>query len=541
MSDQDRNCFVGSDCNHLKSARSCALTLACCFVRFMAFTGAVFLVVANASHSALAQATVAPRQSLPNVVIILADDLGYADVSCYGSAGKIATPHIDQLAHQGMRFTDAHTPSSVCTPTRYGLLTGRYSWRTRLQSSVLLGYDAPLIEPDRQTMASVLSGAGYRTACFGKWHLGLTWHDSTGTPITARTKPWEVDYSKPFSGGPSELGFDRFFGISASLDMPPYVYLQDDHCLELPTTEKTWIRTGPASESFEAIDVLPRLSREACDFIESCAQDESDEPFLLYLPLAAPHTPILPTESWQGRSGINAYADFTMQVDSVVGEVMQTLEANSLTENTLVIFTSDNGCSPQANLAELRAAGHEPSGIYRGHKADIYEGGHRVPFIVSWPARVTADTTCDQLVSLIDITATLAEIAQVELSDATAVDSFSFLKPLTGEVDSEIRPSLVMHSIQGAFAIRRGDWKLCLCPGSGGWSAPTPGKEPADAPRRQLFHLGDDPGEQNNLIDTHGPIADELQRELEEIVARGRSTLGPEQSNDVEVNPHRGE
>lgn len=496
----------------------------------------------SASAPLAAQSTTPESASLPNIVIILADDLGYGDVSCYGSEGKIQTPNIDGMAQAGMKFTDAHTPSSVCTPTRYGLLTGRYSWRTRLQSSVLLGYDASLIDADRETFASLLKEAGYQTACIGKWHLGLSWKDASGNAITPQTKPWEVDYSRPFTGGPLEVGFDRFFGISASLDMPPYLYLQDDRCTELPTVEKTWIRPGPSSESFEAIDVLPRLSQEACGFIDSCATDaKAGTPFLLYLPLTAPHTPILPTEEWQGRSGINAYADFTMQVDHVVGEVLASLERNGLTENTLVIFTSDNGCSPQAKFPELLAAGHSPSGIYRGHKADIYEGGHRVPFIARWPSVIAPGTTCDQLVSLIDVSATLAEIASVELSPSASVDSFSFLSQLKGDVQAEVRPSLVVHSIQGAFAIRRGDWKLCLCPGSGGWSEPVPGKEAADSPRRQLFHLGNDPGEQNNLIESETQVAAELEKELEAIVRRGRSTEGPEQTNDVRVNPHRGE
>ncbi len=478
----------------------------------------------------------------PNIVLILADDLGYGDLGCQQTDGRIPTPHLDALAASGLRFTDAHTPSSVCTPTRYALLTGRYAWRTRLQRGVLLGYDAPLIAAERMTFADRLSRAGYATAFFGKWHLGLAWLDRDGQPIPRPVDPQAVGYDRPFAGGPLDAGFDRFFGIAASLDMPPFVWLEQDRARDLPTTEKRWIRTGPAAESFEAIDVQPELTRRAVDWIDQRADAaRRGEPFLLYLPLAAPHTPILPTPAWQGRSGLNAYADFTMQVDDCVGEITRALDRHGLTDDTLVIFTSDNGCSPEADLPALAAAGHRPSGPFRGHKADIYEGGHRVPLIVRWPTVVAPGSRCDRTIGLIDLAATFADIADLPLDERSAEDSFSLLPLLRGDDADYERRSLVMHSIRGAFAIRRGDWKLALCPGSGGWSSPVPGKEPTDAPRRQLFDLRSDPAEEHNLIEHFPGIAAELNDELERIVARGRSTPGIDLANDVPVDPHQEE
>jgi len=482
------------------------------------------------------------RARRPNIVLILADDLGYGDLGCQQTGGRIATPHLDALAAEGLRFTDAHSPSSVCTPTRYALLTGRYAWRTRLQRGVLFGYDRPLIDDARETFADLLKRRGYATACLGKWHLGLDWLDHQGRMPARPVDPHAIAYDRPFAGGPLDAGFDRFFGIAASLDMPPYVWLERDRARDLPTTEKTWIRTGPAAADFEAIDVQPELTRLAVAWIDERAEAaRQGKPFLLYLPLAAPHTPILPTSGWQGRSGLNPYADFTMQVDDCVGEITRALERQGLSDDTLVIFTSDNGCSPEADLPALAAAGHLPSGPFRGHKADIYEGGHRVPLIVRWPAVIAPGSRSDRTVGLIDLAATFAEIAEAPLDDRTAEDSFSLLPILRGDEATYARRSLVMHSIHGAFAIRRGDWKLALCPGSGGWSNPVPGKEPADASRRQLFDLRTDPSESHDLSDAFPGIAAELNDELERIVARGRSTPGPALANDVPVDPHQQE
>ncbi len=296
----------------------------------------------------------------PNIVYILADDLGYGDVQALNpKRGKIATPHLDRLAAQGMVFNDAHSGSSVCTPTRYGILTGRYAWRSSLVSGVLGGTSPPLIAPGRMTVAAMLKEQGYRTACIGKWHLGLEWA-KWESPAERKQHPgWQFDFSKPFQQGPTARGFDSFFGISASLDMPPYAWIDNDRLTALPTAKKTWIREGPADPAFEAIDVLPGLTRKAVELISGRKQD--DKPFFLYLPLASPHTPILPTAEWQGKSGLGDYGDFVMQTDACVGEVMAALDQSGLAANTVLIFTSDNGCSPAAEIEAL-----EKQGRFRG-------------------------------------------------------------------------------------------------------------------------------------------------------------------------------
>ena len=291
---------------------------------------------------------VAAEISKPNIVFILADDMGYGDVQCLNpQRGKVATPHLDKLAAQGMTFTDAHSSSSVCTPTRYSILTGRYNWRSRLQSSVLDGYSAPLIAADRLTVPALLRQHGYTTACIGKWHLGMSIPEGEPSPA--------------IPAGPTMRGFDCFFGISASLDMPPFAYIENDRFTEPLTTKKTWLRTGAAAASFEAVDVLPTLAGKSADYI--AAQAKTGKPFFLYLPLTSPHTPILPSRAWQGKSSIGKYGDFVMETDWSVGEVMAALEKAGISKNTLVIFTSDNGCSKAAKITEMEAKGHFPARI----------------------------------------------------------------------------------------------------------------------------------------------------------------------------------
>ena len=478
----------------------------------------------------------------PNIVFILADDQGFGDVSALNPDSKIPTPHIDRLATEGMIFGDAHSSSSVCTPTRYSVLTGRYHWRTHLQKGVLGGFSRPLIDEDRTTVAGFLQEHGYYTACIGKWHLGMNWPlkeggtaDDGGDFSGGYEDGWKVDYTAPIQNGPVDVGFDTFYGISASLDMPPYVYIQDRVPTEPATMEKAFHRTGPAGASFEAVDVLPKITEKTVAVIdERAAAAKEGTPFFIYFPLNAPHTPIVPTKEWEGKSGINIYADFTMQVDWTVGQILDALDRNGLTENTLVIFTTDNGCSPQAKFEELRAVGHEPSFIYRGHKADIYEGGHRVPFLARWPGKVQPGSRCDEIVGQIDLFATAAEIVGAEVPGTAAEDSVSFLPHLLGK-EKQIRNSIIVQSIGGYFAIRDGQWKLAVCPGSGGWSAPRPGQAPADAPSVQLFDLASDPGEKINLADSKPEMVEAMKKALSEAIENGRTTPGPATSNDVEV------
>ncbi|MFT5129229.1 MAG: arylsulfatase A, partial [Rhodothermales bacterium] len=333
----------------------------------------------------------------PNIIYILADDQGYGDVGAFNPESKIATPNLDRLAGDGMRFTDAHSSSSVCTPTRYSVLTGRYHWRTRLQSGVLGGFSKHLIAPERMTVASLLRENGYATACIGKWHLGMDWPlKAGGFANTGNADGDTIDFAGRIVNGPIANGFDYFFGISASLDMPPYLYIENDRATAIPNEQMSRGRKGPKHSDFTLEGVLPDVTAKTVEVIGQRAK--KDKPFFIYMPLNAPHTPIVPVAEFAGKSGINRYADFVMQIDHSVGQVMAALDAHKIAENTLIIFTTDNGCSPAARIPELQAKGHEPSYIYRGHKADIFEGGHRVPFIARWPAKVAAGSSSDALV-----------------------------------------------------------------------------------------------------------------------------------------------
>jgi arylsulfatase A-like enzyme len=342
-----------------------------------------------------------------------------------------------------------------------------------------------------------------------------------------------VDYGRDILDGPVDHGFDTFFGISASLDMPPFVWIKDRRVTEIPSATKTWLRTGPAGPKFEAVDVMPSVIDQTIAFIEGQKKADAAKPFFAYVPLNAPHTPIVPTKEFQGSSGINPYADFVKQVDHDVGRLLAALDKQGLAENTLVIFTSDNGCSPAANIGELQKVGHEPSHVFRGHKADLYEGGHRVPFLVRWPAKVKPGVS-DALVGQIDFLATFAEITGAAVPATMGEDSVSFLPVLRGEKPT-VRQGIVSQSINGSFAFRDGPWKLCLSAGSGGWSSPKPGPEEAGLPPVQLYDLSKDPGERKNLQAQFPERVAAMKAELEKLIARGRSTPGEDLKNDVPV------
>jgi arylsulfatase A-like enzyme len=447
----------------------------------------------------------------PNIIYILCDDLGYGDVKCLGGErSKIATPNIDRLAAGGMIFTEAHSSSSVCTPTRYGILTGRYNWRTRLQHGVLNGYGTPLIDKNRLTVPAFLKQHGYVTACIGKWHLGM-----------------DIDPKNPMApvaDGPTTRGFDHYFGISASLDMPPFAFIENDRFTEAPMVQKTWGRSGAAAPGFDAADVLPTLARKAAEYITSCSKEPT--PFFLYLPLPAPHAPIVPTKQWQGKSGLNPYGDFVMEIDWAAGEVLAALDRAGVANNTLVVFTSDNGCWKKISQ-ELEGKAHFPSELRRGYKTEIWDGGHRVPFIVRWPDRIKAGGRTDQLTCLTDLMATCADIVGAKLPDDAAEDSVSLLPVLLGTATGPIREAAVHHSKDGNFAIRQGQWKLALSVGRGkGNDAAAPG---------ELYDMSKDIGEQANQYHEYPEIVSRLTTLLKKYVADGRSTPGMEQENDVEV------
>ncbi len=470
------------------------------------------------------------RNDYPNIVYILADDLGYGDVSCYIEEPIFRTPHIDSVAIRGVRFTDAHS-NSVCTPTRYTILTGRYSWRTRLKQGVTWSYDLPLIDRDRSTVADLLGDHGYHTAAIGKWHLGLGWQAGGDS----------VDITAPLSPSPMDLGFDYFYGITASLDIPPYIYIENDRStsrdidsIEGRSGKEFW-RKGPIGHDFKHIEVLPVLTSKAVEYIDQRAKEA--DPFFLYFPLPAPHTPILPTEEFAGKSGTNEYGDFVLMVDDVVGQIVSALRRNGVMDNTLLIFTSDNGCSPMANFEELASFGHFPGGPFRGGKADIYEAGHRVPFVAQWPIKVAPNSTSNQLSGLVDLMATAAELVGDSLEANEGEDSYSMLSSLLGELSNTLkRPDIIHHSINGSFAIRKDSWKLAFCPGSGGWSSPTPQEAVASQlPPLQLFDLTSDPGEQYNIVDDHSDLVEEMTNLITRQIEEGRSTPGIRQPNDTET------
>ena len=503
-----------------------------------------WLALATASigwHSVLS-VDAAEVLTRPNIVYILADDLGPGDVAAFNRQSKIATPNMDKLASQGMRFTDAHSGSAVCTPTRYGVLTGRYAWRTRLQKGVCWGYSPPLIAKDRLTVASLVQRFGYRTACVGKWHLGLKWglEDEQNPPLGNQDETWEkIDFTQAISSGPNEIGFDYFFGIPASLDMHPHVYIKNHRVTMVPTEilpgsvgKKYW-RSGPVGDDFKHVEVLDKLTEKAVEFIQA---QTADKPFLLYFPLTAPHNPIIPQQRFQNQSGLNEWGDFVMQVDWTVGEVMNALQQSGLAKNTLFIVTSDNGATPSADFPFLVEHGHNPSHVYRGHKADLFEGGHRVPFIARWPKVIEVGSSCSDTICHTDLLATVADITDFTLPAAAGEDSVSMMPLFEQTATNPIRDATVHHSIDGSFAIRRGNWKLLLCSGSGGWSEPRAAKaRKAKLPTIQLYDLASDIAESTNVASEHPDVVEQLISLLKRYVDQGRSTPGRPQANDVKV------
>lgn len=478
-------------------------------------------------------------QSKPNIVYILADDMGYGDVSVYNPDGKIKTPNIDRLASQGMRFTDAHSPSSVCTPTRYAILTGQYPWRSRLPKGVLRGYGRSLIARDDFTVGSFLQHQGYHTAVIGKWHLGLDWIVKEGHEqalqrgsygvndqgLVQDMDPVHIDFTKPPTDGPLHRGFNYSFILPASLDMDPYCYLRNDTLTEIPSahtdgndlntgyTGAFW-RAGKMAPSFEFDQVLNNFANEAVAYVAERA--ESKQPFFLYLPLAAPHTPWVPTENYKGKSAVGTYGDFVQMVDAAVGKVVATLDSLQLDENTVVIFASDNG--PFWRPQYIEKFGHRAAGEYRGMKADIWEGGHRIPFIVRWPGKVQPGAVSTATTTLANLGATCADILQVNLSSGEAIDSYSVLPVLEGKADTVPgQQAIVHHSSMAHFAIRKGPWKMIEVRGSGGFSEPTTYEPLPGEPVGQLYNLDTDHREQENVYDKFPEKVAELRSLLNDI------------------------
>jgi len=453
----------------------------------------------------------------PNIVLILADDLGYGDPGCYNPASLIATPNIDRLAAEGMRFTDAHSPSSVCTPTRYGILTGRYCWRTRLKKGVQYSYDPLLIEPGRMTLATLLRLCDYFCACIGKWHLGLG--------NAAKT-----DYTKALAPGPNAVGFDYFYGIPASLDMEPYVYIENEHLVQAPTGRieaskqrrkggKGFWRAGPIAPDFKHQEVLGKLTGKAVDFIK---KQSAQKPFFFYFALTAPHMPWVPAKKFEGKSNVGPYGDLVMEVDDTVGQVLKALADARLADNTLVVFASDNGAFWFPD--DIKEWKHRANAHLHGQKADIWEGGHRVPFIVRWPGKVRAGSTSDQTICLTDLVATTAAVVGKDLPATAGEDSFDILPVLLGnKLARPIREATVLHSGDGTFAIRRGPWRLANALGSHGFSKPVNIQPQPGGARGELYNLEQDPEEKNNRWLSEPELVRSMAAHLEKLKEDGRS------------------
>lgn len=463
----------------------------------------------------------------PNVIFMMADDLGYGDVQANNPQSRIPTPNLDRVAQEGMRFTDAHSPSAVCTPTRYGVVTGRYSWRGALKRGVLNGYGASLIEPNRPTVATLAKSAGLDAAVIGKWHLGLDFQ---------RNEANEINFEAPLVRGPTHYDFDRFFGIPASLDFPPYIYMKDDQIIEPATARQEkidfpkFVREGERQPGFDPETCLDRLTQEAVTYIE--ARAHANDPFFLYFPLTAPHKPVWPAERFRGSTELGPYGDFVAQTDWVVGQILGVLDRFDLAENTLFLFTSDNGSFmyrrdndeeghvTDETIQAFREGEHRANGPLRGTKADIWEAGHRVPFLVRWPARVKAGSTSDQTICHVDLAATVADVLNIELPEDAFEDSFSFLPDLLAQERDRPRAPVIHHSASGMFAIRKGKWKLVAGNGSGGR------ERPRGQPFEKPYFLADikaDLAETQNLAEDRPEIVNDLASELKTLRDSGRS------------------
>jgi arylsulfatase A-like enzyme len=479
----------------------------------------------------------------PNIVIILADDLGYGDMHANNpERSKIPTPNMDRLAAEGMRFTDGHSSSGCCSPSRYTLLTGRYHWRTTLQGGIVGEWGKPLIAPDRLTVGKLAQQHGYRTACIGKWHLGSDWpitpeqkmHFSgfvgkaggggeVSTTITdAHRETWKAVFSQRIPGGPTERGFNEYFGTDVP-NWPPYCFIEGDRTLGIPSellpasklVKNQASKQGPALPGWQLEGILPALATRAEKFIK--VQSEAKKPFLLYLPLTSPHTPLAVNPEWKGKSGLNNdFADLVMETDAVIGRVLEALKTGGVEKDTFVLFTSDNGCAAYIGVKDMEKQGHFPSGPLRDYKTSVYEGGHRVPFVVKWPGVVNAGSVCKQLVLQADTIATLAEILGTTLPENAGEDSFSLMPLLKGE-DRPIRTNAVNTACGGTPSYREGAWKYV-----------------AQA-KPELYNLDEDLAESMNVAPLHPDRLKAMQAAFEKLIRAGRSTPGTPQKNDIKV------
>lgn len=489
-----------------------------------------------------------PIDPPPNILVILADDLGFGDVSCFNPEAKVQTPHLDRLAGQGMRFTDAHSAATVCTPTRYSLMTGRMCFRTGYQS-VFSGAGGPcLIPPQRLTIAEMLKQAGYRTAMVGKWHVGMTFYDKDGRPIHdgGRDAVLRIDPTRRIDGGPVDQGFDSFFGTACCPTTDwLYAFIEDDRLpapptgpidtSRYPTNDYTHdFRRGYAAPGFDASEVDMVFLEKSKRFLRSHRAAHPEQPFFLFHATQAVHLPSIPARQFRGQTAAGPHGDFIHELDWIVGELMKTLEELGVADDTLVVFCSDNGPEAPTVIAMRRDHAHDGARPWRGVKRDQWEGGHRTPWIVRWPGKVAAGSTSSQLISTTDLMATCAAVVGQDLPNDAAEDSYDMLPVLLGEQGgASLRPYLIQQTMGHKLSIRVGDWKYIDHAGSGGndyvgpnprWSMrpyALPDTDP-DAPG-QLYDLATDPGETTNLFSRHPEIVTRLKAMLDTSVREGRS------------------
>ncbi|MDP6557980.1 MAG: arylsulfatase [Pirellulaceae bacterium] len=496
-----------------------------------------FLIATSLSIVQIASAA----NDRPNIVIVLADDFGVGDIQAHYPENKISTPHLDRLVREGTSFSDAHSPSAVCSPTRYGLLTGRYAWRTRLQEWVIAAYEPPLITEHRPTLPSLLKEHGYDTACIGKWHLGWEWagpQSSRMTEVRNGQKTLQWDFTRPMRGGPTQRGFDYFFGVDLP-NLPPFTFIENDRVVTQPTerykfdpSEGIVLPKGfigsPIAPGWRFQEILPEITRRAVQQIHDRAKQEV--PFFLYFSMTSPHEPIVPSQDFRGKSGIAPIADFVMETDWSAGQVIKAIDDAGIADNTIVIFTADNGHSHYTGWKELVDAGHMPSGPYRGHKGDVWEGGHRVPLVIRWPERVQAGKSNNQMVCLTDIFATCAAIIGADLPTDGAEDSLSFLFSLLRKASDDGRTTVVNHSNHGEFAYRDGPWKLVFK-----MSGRNPQQSRGKPTIAELYNLDSDVSEQNDLSPKYPEIVERMTAGLRSVIERGTSRVDQKSSNDTIV------
>ncbi|MES2375388.1 MAG: arylsulfatase [Bacteroidota bacterium] len=519
------------------------------------FLGILFLtILTSAQYPGFGQSH---HPEKPNVVIILADDMGYSDVAALNKKARTLTPNIDLLVKSGITFTDAHSGGAVCTPSRYGILTGRYYFRVPKQREYL-GYLQPLIEPERETIGTLMQKAGYATAAIGKWHLGVSWGLKDPLlpqiPDAGRRGYTNTDFRKEVSRGPNALGFNYSFILPASLDMPPYTFIKNSQVVDpeiiltadayphkLDTTNPVWDkkytnsddiywergiwwRNGEMSRSFKMENCLDTIVNQGMSFISSQVKNKPDQPFLLYLPLTGPHTPWLVNESFKGKTALGSYGDFVLQVDNVVNRVTTLLKALNISDNTIIIFASDNGAPWTED--DIQVYNHESNAGRRGQKGDIYDGGHHIPLVIKWPAKIKKAFNYTSTVSLVDLMATFAEMTGQRIKKSFGEDSFSFYKVIAGTASSTTsRKDILYESSRGMLAIKAGDWKFIDGLGSGGFTEPSELKPVKDGPIGQLYNLKMDPMESKNLYNQYPEKVRQLKTQLTRYVKQGYSQI----------------